>query len=90
MSIDDTLKNGTALQGYQPPPQLVEMAGQILDGVMSGQIRSLAAITVGPMGQINWPICGNHGAEILLGAEFLRDDLKAMMRKPQGKILRAG
>ncbi len=87
--LDEALKNGTALT-YVPPPALVQLAQNLLEGVMSGQIRSLAAITVGPTGQITWPIVGNHASEILHGAEFLRDDVKAMMRKPQGRIIKAG
>lgn len=88
--IIEALKNTTAPPPpiHQPPPQLMALAKSIVDGVNTGQITSLAVIIAGPNGQIGWPAFGMQVAELSLGAEFLRDDLKTNMRG-QKKILKA-
>lgn len=88
--IIEALKNTTAAPPpvHQPPPQLVALAKSIMDGVNSGQITSFAGLMAGPNGQIGWPAFGMQIAELMLAAEFLRDDLKAKMREPK-KILKA-
>jgi hypothetical protein len=93
--LAEKLKNGTAFSGApacEPPAELLAFAQSLVDGVRSGQITTLLAVTVGPSGNIGWPAWGPQGDKLLLGAEFFRDDGKAMMRsqgKP-GKIIRAG
>jgi hypothetical protein len=96
-NLDEILKNGTALggtpQAYQAPPQLVEFAQSIMDGVKCGQITSLACIKIGPMGQMAWPAWGMQANELGWGALHFVDELKAMQRgqgQPQGRIIRAG
>lgn len=88
--IIEALKNTTGALPpvHQAPPQLVALAKSIVDGVNTGQITSLACIIAGPTGQIGWPAFGMQVAELMLGAEFLRDDLKINMRG-QKKILKA-
>lgn len=85
----DALKETSAPPpAFTPAPQLKQLWLMIGQAIDSGQILSLAAITAGPRGEIGWPAFGMQLAELMLGAEFLRDDLKANMRG-QKKILKA-
>lgn len=97
-TLDDALKNGTAPlgdkpQAYQPPAQLLTFAQSLVEEVKSGQITSLLAVKVGPMGQTTWPAWGMQASELMIGAEMFRDDAKTMMRgqgQQKGRIIRAG
>ena len=73
-----------------PPPDLVKLVEQLMAGVMAGRISSLACVTVSPLGQMQWPGFGTQVPEMMIGAELMRDDMKAAMRGQPGKILRAG
>jgi hypothetical protein len=75
---------------YMPPPPLVALVEQIMDGVRAGRISSLACITVSPMGQMQWPGFGMQIAELMIGADLMRDDMKQALRTQPSKILRAG
>lgn len=88
----EDLKNGTALKTeFAPPPALIALVQSLAEGVATGRITSLACIIVGPMGQVQWPGFGMQTGELMLGAEMMRDDMKAAMRGgPASKILRAG
>lgn len=72
-------------------PDLVALITQLMEGVTSGRITSIACITVSPLGQMQWPGVGMQIAEMMIGAELMRDDMKQAMRgAAAGKILRAG
>jgi hypothetical protein len=88
----DALKASTGLNppAHVPPPALVQLGQQIVNGIASGAITSLACIVIGPNGQIQWPGFGMQSAELMIGAELMRDDMKAAMRGGGSKILRAG
>jgi len=87
--LTEALKNGTALT-YTPPPQLVAMAHDIMDGVMSGRITSLGYVKADPLGNIETS-GGGIPALIYLGADKLKDDIKAAIFKPAASgIIRAG
>ena len=73
-----------------PPPDLVQLVNQLMAGVLAGRISSLACVTVSPLGQMQWPGFGTQVPEMMIGAELMRDDMKAAMRGQPGKILRAG
>ncbi len=73
-----------------PNPELVHLVQQLAAGVASGKITSLACITVSPMGQMQWPGVGMQVAEMMIGAELMRDDMKHAMRGQAGKVLRVG
>lgn len=75
---------------YAPPPQLLMLAQSLLDGIKAGHVTSMGCVIVGPRGDIRWPGFGMQTAEILIGAELMRDDMKAAMRGGQSKIVRAG
>jgi hypothetical protein len=71
-------------------PDLVKLLTQLMDGVTTGKITSIACVTVSPLGQMQWPGCGMQIAEMMIGAELMRDDMKQAMRGAANKILRAG
>ena len=73
-----------------PPPDLVRLVEQLMAGVIAGRISSLACVTVSPLGQMQWPGFGTQVPEMMIGAELMRDDMKAAMRGQPGKIRRAG
>jgi hypothetical protein len=76
---------------FRPSPDLVKLIGQLMEGVTAGRITSIACVTVSPVGQMQWPGCGMQIAEMMIGAELMRDDMKAAMRgNTSSKILRAG
>ena len=75
---------------FSPPPDLVRLVEGIMEGVKSGRISSLACIAISPLGQMQWPGFGTQVPEMMIGAELMRDDMKAAMRGQPGKILRAG
>lgn len=76
---------------FRPNPDLLMLANQLLEGVATGKITSLACVTVSPLGQMQWPGCGMQMAEMMIGAELMRDDMKQAMRGAgSSKILRAG
>lgn len=74
---------------FRANPDLVMLVTQLMDGITSGKITSLACVTVSPMGQMQWPGCGMQIAEMFIGAELMMDDMKHAMRGQPGKILRA-
>ena len=76
-------------QAFAPPPDLVKLVEGIMEGVRAGRITSLACITVSPMGQMQWPGFGMQLAEMMIGAELMRDEMKKAMFTQPGKILRA-
>ncbi len=78
-------------QEFKPNPDLVMLVQQLAAGVMGGRITSLACVTVSPLGQMQWPGVGTQIAEMLIGAELMRDTMKAAMLGGGGsKVLRAG
>ena len=79
-------------KAYQPPEQLLALAQYVMDGVKAGRISSLCCVIVSPLGEITWPAFGMQASDLMNGAEFFRDDLKAAMRGRGGasKIIRAG
>lgn len=71
-------------------PDLLRLVDQLKAGILSGQITSLACVSVSPLGNMQWPGIGMQLAEMLIGAELMREDMKAAIRGGGGKILRAG
>ena len=98
MSDKDDLMNGTAAappvpnaQPFAPDPRTLKLAEDTLAAVKSGQIISLACIAVSGIGVMSWPASGMHVTELMLAAEFFRDDTKKMLREGgKSKIIRAG
>ncbi len=88
----DALKETTGLTPpkYVPPAGLAKLRDMIVAGINDGSITSAAVLLAGPRGEIGWPAWGMQVAELLLAAEFLRDDLKQNMRGQGNKIMRAG
>ena len=85
MSEPSTLK-----PAFEPPPDLVRLVEQLMEGVKAGRISTLACVTVSPLGHMQWPGCGMQIAEMMIGAELMRDELKkAMFSQASSKILRA-
>lgn len=86
----DKLKAGSAIaaSAYVPPPELLRVAKGIVDGVMSGQITSLACIAAGPGGQIQCPFVGELPL-INLGVDLMKGEVMAAIRSPQrSRLLR--
>ena len=75
---------------FQPNRDLVMLVAQLTEGVRTGRITSIAAVTIGPLGDMQWPGVGSQVAEMLIGAELMREDMKAAIRGGRSKILRAG
>ena len=98
MSSKDDLMNGVAAaaptpsaQPFQPHPQTLKLAEDTLAAVKSGQIVSLVCCTVSGLGAMHWPASGIHVTELILAAEFFRDDAKKMLREGgKSKIIRSG
>ena len=82
-----------ATTGLTPPafkanPSLVNMAQRILNDVLAGRITSMAACVVAPTGEISAPQFGTQVPELILGTEFMRDDMKAHLRNQANRIIK--
>lgn len=89
--LDKILKGGAAVlkTPFRANPALEQLAMQVLERVRTGQITSLACVTVDSLGQIGWPGCGMQTAELYIGADMMMDDMKAAMKNQGGnRILR--
>lgn len=96
--IKSELLNGAAAaaptpsaQPFTPNPSLLKLAQDLVEAVSAGRITTLCAVTISPLGQMSWPGCGNQMAEVMIGAEMMRDDIKHAMRQGgKSKIIRTG
>ena len=76
---------------FVPNPDLVRLVDELARGVKTGRITSLACISVSALGNMQWPGVGTQIAEMLIGAELMRDDMKNAIRGTRAsKILRTG
>lgn len=82
----------SALPAFDPKlvvdPTLLNLAKEILGGVESGQIVGLGVVIQTKDGQIKAPTWGNP-LQLYLGADLMKDDIKAMLKGQSSKILRA-
>ncbi len=99
MSTKDDLLNGAAAataidaakQAFVADPMLVALADRILSDVKAGRVTSVAAILVGPAGNVQWPAHGVQATELYLGAGLFQRTVEGMVtQQKSSRILRPG